>query len=77
MDTLLSIGLSESAAEAMISLGIVSVDTLPDDVKALLAARQSAREDKEWDRADEVRKAINMLGYLVEDTPEGPRVTKV
>ncbi len=76
MDALLGIGLSEPMSIAMKSLGVVSVESLPADVRALIAEREEARKAKAWDRADAARHQLNLAGYLVEDTPNGPRVTK-
>jgi cysteinyl-tRNA synthetase len=77
MDGVLGVGLSEPLDTALKTLGVIEVEDLPQDVQELLEAREDARKEKAWDRADEARKAINMLGYTVEDTPQGPRVTKV
>jgi hypothetical protein len=46
----------------------------PEDVLELVSDRTSAREAKEWDRADELRERIEAHGWTVEDTPEGPKV---
>ncbi len=46
-------------------------------VKKLLAEREKAREEKNWKKADELRKQIKHLGYAVEDTESGARVKKV
>lgn len=77
MDTVLGIGLSEPHESAIRSLGVVAVEELSEKMQALMAEREKARESKDWERADEVRRAINLEGYLIEDTSEGPRVTKV
>lgn len=45
---------------------------LPDDVRALLAARQAARAAKDFARADALRDRIAELGYRVVDRPDGP-----
>jgi cysteinyl-tRNA synthetase len=76
MDALLGIGLSLSPDDAAKALGVVTVASLPPEVKELLEAREEARKNKEWEKADEVRRRINMLGYLVEDSASGPKVTK-
>lgn len=76
MDTMLGIGLSDAPDVGTRSLGVVEVDDLPEDVRKLLEERELARQQKNWERADEVRRAINLKGYLVEDTGDGPRVTK-
>lgn len=76
-DTVLALGLSdESKEEGMRSLGVVAITDLPENVKALVDEREAARAAKDWQKADELREAINLTGYLVEDTPQGVRVTK-
>ena len=42
---------------------------------ALLAARADARANKDWARADAVRDGLVGLGFVIEDTPQGARVT--
>lgn len=49
-----------------------SDDPLAEEIDALLAARQQAREDKDWARADALRDEIDALGIVVMDTPSGP-----
>jgi len=49
-------------------------DAIPEEVQSLLGKREQARIDREWGRADEIREQIGRLGYVVEDTPEGPRL---
>ena len=43
-----------------------------DRVDALLAERESARDSKDWARADEIRDEIASRGGVVEDGPDGP-----
>lgn len=75
-DRVLAVGLSEKNADAAKTLGIIRVEDLPKDVQALIEEREAARREKRWDDADELRTAINLKGYLVEDTASGARVTK-
>ncbi|MDO4290111.1 MAG: cysteine--tRNA ligase [Eggerthellaceae bacterium] len=44
-------------------------------VDALLEARAAARKEKNWAVADAVRDGLAELGFTVEDTPQGARVT--
>lgn len=46
-------------------------------IDALLIARTEAKANKDWGRADEIRKTLTDMGIEVEDTPEGPRWRKV
>jgi len=49
---------------------------VPDEVLELLEGRETARKEKNWARADEIRDEITALGYVIEDTPEGAKVTR-
>lgn len=44
-------------------------------VEALLEARALARSNKDWGLADGVRDGLVGLGFVIEDTPQGARVT--
>lgn len=41
-------------------------------VNDLLNQRKAARDEKNWDRADEIRSELNSMGVIVEDSPNGP-----
>ncbi|MBU2503459.1 MAG: cysteine--tRNA ligase [Nanoarchaeota archaeon] len=44
---------------------------IPADVKKLAEIREKAREEKKWEDADQIRRDIENLGYIVEDSEEG------
>ena len=48
----------------------------PDEVMRLVKEREKARKSKNWARADAIRGEIRELGYMVEDSAEGPRVQR-
>jgi cysteinyl-tRNA synthetase len=48
----------------------------PEAVRALAAEREQARARRDFAASDELRRRIRGLGYLVEDTPKGPRLKK-
>ena len=48
----------------------------PADVQALAEERQNARKAKDFARADAIRKQLDDLGWVVEDTPKGPRLKR-
>jgi cysteinyl-tRNA synthetase len=50
---------------------------VPKEVTNLLAARQAARERKEFAESDRLREEIKKLGYDVKDTPEGQKLSPV
>lgn len=43
---------------------------------ALIAARAAARAEKNWAVADAVRDRMSALGFVIEDTPQGARVSR-
>lgn len=47
---------------------------IPHEVLLLVEEREKARREKRWEQADELRKQIIELGYLVRDTPLGPEI---
>ena len=51
------------------------LDGPPPEVQGLLAARGEARARRDFKRGDEIRDEFGRLGWLVEDTPAGPRLT--
>ncbi len=50
-------------------------DNAMEAVEALLEARTTARANKDWSTADAVRDGLVSLGFVIEDTPQGARVT--
>jgi len=52
----------------------VSVDAKDSDeiIKALLNVRAKAREQKDWNTADEIRKKLEEIGYEIQDAEKGP-----
>ena len=61
-DNVLGLKLRESAERA------TSADA---EVESLIKEREQARAEKNWPRADEIRKQLGELGIALEDTPSG------
>ena len=57
-------------------LGFMQRDTyqVPFDVEQMFQERQQARKEKNWALADELRGKIDVLGYVIEDSPSGSYV---
>jgi cysteinyl-tRNA synthetase len=49
---------------------------LEPEIAELVDRRQQARKDKNWKLADEIRAQLNGMGYVLEDTAQGVKVTK-
>ncbi len=48
----------------------------PPEVLVLVEERQAARARKDWAASDSLREQVADLGWLIQDTPEGPKVVK-
>jgi cysteinyl-tRNA synthetase len=45
---------------------------IADEVEELLKDRTTARDSKDWAKADEIRERLAEMGVTVTDTPDGP-----
>ncbi|MFH1401843.1 MAG: cysteine--tRNA ligase [Parcubacteria group bacterium] len=52
-------------------------ENIPKEVKVLTEEREKFRQEKNWQKSDQVRKKIKSLGYEVKDTPSGPELKKI
>lgn len=52
-------------------------EKIPTSVLSLTKKREKYRKEKKWKEADEIRKKINELGYLIQDTKRGPKLKKI
>ena len=52
------------------------VQELPDEVKNLIEERKKARENKDYEKSDELRNKIEKMGYKVKDSKDGMQVEK-
>jgi len=64
LDSVLGLSKNESATEA------------PAEIQQLMAARQDARRAKNFAEADKLRDELKLRGWVIEDTPKGPRVKR-
>ena len=50
---------------------------VPPEIEALLNERQAARKAKDFARADAIRNDLKSKGWVIEDTPKGPKLKKL
>jgi cysteinyl-tRNA synthetase len=62
--------------DAVLGMGAAAALDTPAEVTALLEARQAARRARDFARADTLRKELQARGWLIEDTPKGPRLKR-
>ncbi len=62
--------------DQVLGLGTAQEAEAPPEILALLEARQAARKGKDFARADALRQELKAKGWLIEDTPKGPRLKR-
>jgi len=67
-DKVLGLGLSKKPSS--------KAAEIPENVLKLAEEREKARQNKQFGKADEIRGKIELIGYEVKDTPEGPIILK-
>ncbi len=49
---------------------------IPKEIQAKIKERDLSRENKDWQKSDELREEIEKMGYTIKDSPEGGIVSK-
>jgi cysteinyl-tRNA synthetase len=62
---------------AVLGIGSVAEAEVPAEIVALLEARQAARKAKDFKRSDQIRDELKAKGWVVEDSPKGPKLKKL
>jgi cysteinyl-tRNA synthetase len=64
--------------DKVLGLDIAKIKTekIPAEILKLIKDREKYRKEKNFKKSDEIRKKIELLGWLVEDTPQGPKIRK-
>ena len=70
------LGLFKTDAEQFIKSN-VKEQQLPEEVKAIAEERFNARQNKDWEKSDQLRDKLIELGYTVKDAKDGYTLTKI
>jgi cysteinyl-tRNA synthetase len=70
------LGILQSEPEEFLSSVSGDSDIDPEELERLIRERTDARANKEWARADMVRKTLQEMGVIIEDTPQGTKWRK-
>jgi len=62
--------------DAVLGVGGAADLVVPAEVRALLEEREAARRARDFQRADALREAVKARGWVIEDTPKGPKLKK-
>jgi cysteinyl-tRNA synthetase len=63
--------------DSVLGIGTKSETEIPAEVLALLEARQATRRAKDFKKSDTIRDELKAKGWLIEDTPKGPKLKKI
>jgi cysteinyl-tRNA synthetase len=66
----------EIMAHDVLGLLMRDADTTPAEIKTLVQARVDAKARNDFAEADRIRAEVQEKGYVIEDTPKGPKVKK-
>jgi cysteinyl-tRNA synthetase len=55
----------------------MTTEEIPAEIRALLAARQAARKAKDFKQSDAIRDELKAKGWVIEDTPKGPKLKRL
>ena len=80
-----SLSATQAAAElaawekvnSVLGIGSVAEAEAPAEIVTLLEARQDARKAKDFKRSDQIRDELKAKGWVVEDSPKGPKLKKL
>ncbi|MDA2921904.1 cysteine--tRNA ligase [Patescibacteria group bacterium AH-259-L07] len=50
---------------------------IPQNITILVEQREKLRDQKKWSDADQIRKKVKNLGFVIEDTDKGPLIKKL
>lgn len=64
-------------ADSVLGIGSKAEASAPAEIQALAEERAAAKKAKDFKRADAIRDELKAKGWVVEDTPKGPKLKKV
>jgi cysteinyl-tRNA synthetase len=62
--------------DSVLGIGAAAEADAPAEILALVEARTAAKKAKDFKRADAIREELKAKGWIIEDTPKGPKVKK-
>ena len=53
------------------------VTKIPEEIQKLINEREEARKNKNFQKSDELREKISTLGFSIDDSPTGPKISRI
>jgi cysteinyl-tRNA synthetase len=66
-----------SKVDSVLGIGAKSGEEIPAEILALAEARSGAKKAKDFKHADAIRDELKSKGWVIEDTPKGPKLKKL
>jgi cysteinyl-tRNA synthetase len=64
--------------DAVLGVGVkMEAEEIPAEITALLEARQAARKARDFKQSDAIRDELKAKGWVIEDTPKGPKLKRI
>jgi cysteinyl-tRNA synthetase len=63
--------------DTVLGIGAKAETEVPAEILALADARTAAKKAKDFKRADALREELKAKGWMIEDTPKGPKLKKL
>jgi cysteinyl-tRNA synthetase len=64
-------------ADAVLGIGAKAEAEVPAEIQALAEARAEAKRARDFKKSDAIRDELKAKGWLIEDTPKGPKLKKL
>mgnify|MGYP006157512383 CR=1 FL=1 len=65
------LGILQESPDKWLGIGQADESTDSEEIEILIDKRKSARDSKDFSKADEIRQKLNSMGIEIEDTPNG------
>jgi len=63
--------------DSVLGVGMRAEVEIPPEIAALMEAREAARKARDFKRSDALRDELKSKGWIIEDTPKGPRLKPI
>ena len=63
--------------DAVLGIGSKTEAEIPAEILALADARTAAKQSKDFKRSDAIREELKAKGWVIEDSPKGPKLKKI
>ena len=68
-------GLSLDVSDFLDDLREIPIEELPENIQKLIKNRALAREEKDWEKSDEIREILKNSGYEIKDSEDGQKIS--